>query len=164
MTDAVNNNAENSFSFRMFDLYRRFVELLMLNPDFFTEFKSGYPKEETCRDMINRIFQHPQKEDKVLVLSKYLNKNAKAIANHAENIPKNWTHAIKYTDQCIKLIRKYFRTNCIDIKKDFNVDEVTEGIGEYLYDIPNKVQLEAIRDYLIYDLRNPKKTIVSFEI
>ncbi|XP_016842233.1 uncharacterized protein LOC100116268 isoform X2 [Nasonia vitripennis] len=160
MTDA-NDNIESNFSFRIFDLYRRFVELLKINPDFLIEFKSGQPKEEICRDMIHKTFQHHQKEDKILHLLKYLNKNAKTIANHAENTPNNWADAIKYTDQCKKLIRKYFRTNAIDIKKDnFNLDEVTEGIGEFLHIVPNKVQLEAIKDYLMHDLQNPKRAII----
>ncbi|OXU23244.1 hypothetical protein TSAR_010888 [Trichomalopsis sarcophagae] len=160
MTDA-NDNIESNFSFRIFDLYRRFVELLKINPDFLIEFKSGQPKEEICRDMIHKTFQHSQKEDEIHHLLKYLNKNAKTIANHAENTPNNWTDAIKYTDQCKKLIRKYFRTNGIDIKKDnFNLDEVTEGIGEFLHIVPNQVQLEAIKDYLMHDLQNPKRTII----
>lgn len=160
MTDKADE--PSSFSFRMFDLYRRFVEVLQLNGDYLKSFKTGKPQEEICRRVIKKIFEFRQSEEKTLRMVEYLRKNAKLIASHAEKTPHNWAQALDYTETCIKMIRRYLKQKNIDIKKELqSVKELAEEIGVLLYEKPNERQLEPIVEYLKHDLRNPKNTIVS---
>ena len=152
----------SNFSFRMFDLYRRFVEILQLFPDYLQDFKTGSPKEEICHNIIKQVFKYPQTNDKISQLSKYLSKNSKIIAAHAEDVPVNWKDAIKYTETCIKLVRRYLKKKGINVKDDMDsIEDIATEIGECLHINPNEKQIEAIKEFLKYDLKNPKNSIVS---
>ncbi|XP_014211291.1 uncharacterized protein LOC106641397 [Copidosoma floridanum] len=155
-----------TFSFRMFDMYRRFVELLQLNPMFLGEFKTGNPHTDTCKQLIRRTFLQRQSEERTSSLVKYLKENAIVIAQHAEQVPDNWKDAIKYTNDCIRNVKKVLQDKGITIKTFWpdqrSVDSLSGEIAAVLHgERFTDLQLQAIKDYLMFDLKNPKKIILS---
>lgn len=163
MTDEPQDASD--FSFRTFDIYRGFVEVLQCNPDYLKEFKNGSPKEQTSLAIIKRVFQSKQKEEEIKKYMQYFANHAKMMAGHAENLPDNWNEAIDYTDRYIKAIHKYLRKKKISVKTSMkSVDKVARDLAKHLHDRPSLRQIEAIRYYLKYDLTNPRRSTVSVQI
>ncbi|XP_058798438.1 uncharacterized protein LOC131668359 isoform X2 [Phymastichus coffea] len=160
MTDITQNTSK--FSFRTFDIYRRFIEVLQHKPTYLEEFKIGSPTEETCLAVIKKVFQSQQEKEEIKEYTQYFAIHAKMMAGHAEKLPDNWNDAINYTDRYIKEIRKYLRRKGLSVKSDLNkVKKIANDIAKYIHNKPTFKQIEAITYYLKYDLRNPKRNLIS---
>ena len=167
MSDSKEDES-STFSFRTFDIYRRIVNVLQLYPKIFEEFKNGSPTEETCRIVVQKMFQFYQSQERITQLTTYMCRNANLMVLHAMETPPLWNAAISYTECYIKKIRKYLKKKKKVIDNlDYNHEvliNLAKEIGIHIHENPSEKQIEDIREYLKYDLNNPKSMIVSITI
>lgn len=155
----------SQFSFRIFDMMKRFVQILQKHPAYLKDFKSGNPHKDTCQKVLNKTFHKKLPEERTKQMIIYLKKHSKFIANQAEDLPRNWNQAIEVTNRSIKIIRKILNGYGITVKTFVpNVSLINKLVPEMARAIHGNeftsYQLQAIKDYLMYDIKHSKRTIV----